>query len=660
MKLSAIGINPQMEKRFAEKGIDSVENLIMYLPRKYYDFSKETGILPETEVSSVVIKIESVKSYNKKTPLVLVRGKVASTGEAISVMFFNQDWVKNKIAPYVGRYAYAAGKISYNPDFNNYTINSPLVFDVNVSAAKRIYPVYSKIKGVSDNYLAEKLKLAIDNATAMAEPCPYKIVKEYNLLSIRETIHMLHFPQTMEQVTRAQDRILFNDLLYFALNIEANKREGCKESPFVLKDTKPLKAFKSILPFQLTEDQEKVVDELVDLASIGKRINSLIQGDVGCGKSIVAFLIMMMFAANGYQSVIMAPTQVLAKQHYDELRKIFDICGFNIVYLGSVSSMKAKDRKKILSEIASGEAQIIVGTHSVISDSVKYDNLALTITDEEHKFGVVQRNALTERSKEGVHAITMSATPIPRSLAQIVYGDGLQLNTIHTSPNGRLPVRTGIATGRDKIYRYITKEAKVGHQAYVVCPMIDQNDEMEGVKSVEEVYEEYSAALEPLGVKVARLTGKDSKEFTEQTIDDFKNNRVQVLVATTVIEVGVNVPTATTIVISNAERFGLSTLHQLRGRVGRGNVQSYCVLETDSDQQKAKDRLQIMCETTDGFKIAEADLKNRGAGDLLGTQQAGENKYVQLMLANPEKYKLAQSAAKEILDNNLKCSYLNA
>ena len=657
MELVNLNITPRMQKKLNAKGIFTVGDLLNFFPRKYNDFREETGILPENEISTVVFRIQDVAGFNNKTAMVMISGTTAA-GEKLSVLFFNQPWLRSKYVGFIGTYAFVAGKASYSEQYGNYSIMAPIVFETNITAGKKIHPVYSKINGVSDQYLRDKIKLAIDISTSVPEPCPYIIVDKYRLKSMRDAYYDLHFPKTMEQLERAIDRIVFNDLLWFALNIEMNKRFVSSESLYRIKRKEDLEEILAMVPFELTKDQMDTVMALLDTAYAGKRINALVQGDVGCGKTIIAFLLMMLFACNGFQSVLMAPTQVLAQQHYNELVRLFGMKDIGIVFLGSTSSMKASEKRTVMKRIESGEAKIVVGTHAAVGNAVRYNNLGLTITDEEHKFGVVQRNALIEKGKDGVHSISMSATPIPRSLAQVIYGDEIQLYSIRTMPAGRKPVITGLSTGREKIYRYIVKQAKKGYQAYVVCPMIEQNEDLDGVKSVDEVFEEFKAALTPHGVTVARLTGRDSKEETERTINDFKTGKIQVLVATTVIEVGVNVPTATTMVITSAERFGLSTLHQLRGRVGRSDVQSYCVLESENQTEKSITRLHVMCDTTDGFKIAEADLQSRGAGDLIGTQQAGSNKYVQLMLANPEKYKLAQEAARIILDNNLYCPML--
>lgn len=460
----------------------------------------------------------------------------------------------------------------------------------------------------------------------------------------------------MTQIEKAHDRLLLDDMVYFAMSNEYAARSSSIGSTFNIKTLGTIKEITENLPYQLTKDQKDTVNSMIQKVREGKRLNALVQGDVGCGKTIVAILMMAALAENGYQAVLMAPTQVLAKQHYADLCAILEPVGFHIAYLGS--NMKVKEKKAVLASIASGEANIIVGTHSVIGKSVEYKNLGITVTDEEHKFGVAQRAALVEKAAAGVHSITMSATPIPRTLAQVIYGSAIDLYTIQTMPAGRKPVVTGIATDEERIMRFVLSQKRKGHQCYVVSPMIDSSEDMAGVLSVEEVSREYEKWLKPYGVRIATLTGRDSKETTEETIQKFKDGAIDVLIATTVIEVGVNVPNATAMIITNAERFGLSSLHQLRGRVGRSSLQSYCVLQSNDQSEKAMQRLGAMVRTTNGFEIAEEDLKIRGAGDFLGTRQSGENKYMALMLAYPDKYKYALTLAKRILDDRKKCPLL--
>ena len=654
MNLSTLNVTTQKANQFQKKGIFTGEDLIQFLPRKYQDFTRETGILPDTEISCLTILINEVRTFHSKTPMMLASGVVEKTGENISIKWFNQNYMSGRIFNCKGRSVYVAGKVSYDDTYKNYSITAPLLFEPNLSEGPRVVPVYSKITGMSVEYLTEKIREASGISLLTEESCPYELVSQMKLLSRKEALYKLHFPVSMEHVRQGQERMLFDDLLYFAIRNEWALRSSAVGSQFSIKTLKGVKAIKDSLPYALTKDQDETVNSILDLIRQGKRINSLVQGDVGCGKSIVSFLMMVAMADSGYQAVLMAPTQVLARQHYADLCELVTPLGYKVAYLGG-SDMKKSEKNAVLKMIASGEANLIVGTHSVVAKGVEYANLAMTIADEEHKFGVAQRSALVEKASAGVHSITMSATPIPRSLAQVVYGNSVQLYTIKTMPHGRMPVNTGIATTKEKLYRFIVSQAKKGLQTYVVCPMIDQNEDMEGVKSVEEVRAEYQAALGPHGIRIETLTGKNKKAEVEDIVGRFKAGEVDVLIATTVIEVGVNVPTATTMVITNAERFGLSSLHQLRGRVGRGKHQSFCVLESETQTPDGLQRVNAMVETTDGFKIAEADLAIRGAGDFLGTRQSGDDKYMALMLAHPEKYETAQAIARQMLDDGTDC-----
>lgn len=654
MDLHELGITTQKVNQFASRGIHTAEDLANYLPRKYKDFTKETGILPPDQVSCIVVKVNKIETYNKKTPMTMAFCTEQKMGASVHVQWFNQKWLAKKLIPLVGHYVYLAGKAIYNEQYKNFSVASPELFEPNIQAGKRMYPVYRKVNGMSMDYLSDSIAKALAMPDATAETCPRDIIKAHGQVSRKEALWMLHQPRTVQDVQRGQERVLFDDLLFFAINTCWAERNSSKGSSFNIKTLRSYNTICKTLPYDLTEDQKKAIEGMVDHAREGRRINALVQGDVGCGKSIIAFCLMAIMADSGYQSVLMAPTQVLARQHYTDLQALVEPLGYKVGFLGG-SDMKKSEKTKLLAAIKSGEINMVVGTHAVIGKSVEYNRLGLTIADEEHRFGVQQRNALVEKAQEGVHAVSMSATPIPRSLAQVIYGDSIQLYTIKTMPSGRKPVTTGIATGREKIYNFVIREAQKGHQTYVVCPMIDKNEDMEGVKSVEEVSAEFRAALEPRGIRIETLTGKDDKARTEDVITRFKNGEVDVLISTTVIEVGVNVPTATMMVITNAERFGLSSLHQLRGRVGRGAFQSFCVLESEHPTEEGKMRLQAMCETTDGFKIAEADLKLRGAGDFLGTQQSGDNKYMALMLAYPEKYEVARQIARELLDRGEDC-----
>ena len=653
MNLSALGVTPAKAKQFAQKGIGSAEELLRYLPKTYRDYTKETGILPETEVSCIVMKVKRFQTSNGKVRTLKAVGSVEPSGEKLVVTWFNQNYLLERFQGVENRAAFVAGKLRYNAQYRQYECANPDLFEPNLSAAKRVFPVYPKIPGMGNDYLSGKIRLASGISELTGETLPYELVTRLGLLSMRETLYKLHFPQSMEQVRQGQRRLLFDDLLFFALQQEWSSRRSAAESLMRITNRGMMYDILSSLPYVLTDDQRTAVAAMLDRAEQGARINALVQGDVGCGKTIIAFLMMAAFAGSGYQTVLMAPTQVLARQHFKDLSPLLEPLGVEAVCLSC--GEKASERKKALEKIASGSARFVVGTRSLIAGDVRYANLALVITDEEHRFGVAQRGALVEKAAGGVHCITMSATPIPRSLAQVLYGSAVQLHTIRTMPRGRVPVRTGISAGRERIYQFLLSQTHKGHQAYVVCPRIERNEEKQTVKSVEEVSQEYIEALAPKGVRIATITGKDSREKAEQVIQAFQNRETDILISTTVIEVGVNVPNATVMVISSAEQFGLSSLHQLRGRVGRSQFQSYCILESEHMTEKGWERLKAMCETTDGFAIAEADLKIRGAGDFIGTRQSGENKYMALMLAYPEEYAQAQSIARELLEAGSDC-----
>ena len=654
MDLEVLGVKPAKIKQFEGKGIYTVADLLQYLPRAYKDLRRITGILPKDQVSLVCATVMSCerKPGNGKH-FVVAKVLVEPRNVEMSVLWFNMPWIVNQLRPLAERRqrVIIAGKI----DCNNYgySLVQPDIFEPYDDNVLRIYPVYRAISGMSSAYLEETMRSAISTGLQGSEVLPRDIVDASGEVSMPIALRYIHHPQTMEEVEQGRSRILFNDLLYFAIHNELNRSEVSAGSQYNIKTRSLVNKMIRSLPFQLTTDQQKAINDMIEHAEDGRRINALVQGDVGAGKSIIMFLMAAAFADSGYQAAIMAPTQVLAKQHYEAVVEMMEPYGIRTVFLDS--TLKKKERNEILKKIASGEAQIIVGTHSCIGKDVVYKDLALTVVDEEHRFGVKQRTAIVEKASRGVHSITMSATPIPRSLAKVVFGDNIQLHTIRSMPNGRKPVKTRVFKNQIGNMKFILKEVQAGHQAYVVCPMIEANEKAPGLKSVDQVTKEYTDFLGPHGVRIATLTGKTSKEETEETITRFKNDEIDVLIATTVIEVGVNVPNATVMIITNAERFGLSSLHQLRGRVGRSDLQSYCVLQSEDETPKGMARLQVMCDTTDGFKIAEADLEQRGAGDLLGTQQSGDNKYVSLMIANPEKYNYAVQVAKELIHRGSDC-----
>ena len=649
MVLDVLGVTPKKKKQFESRGINSVEDLLQYLPKAYRDYRSFTGILPHDQVSvllGTVVFCERRAGNGRQFVTAICR--IEPLNLELTVRWFNMHWVYQEIKSLADRHekVIIAGKVDFDSRYG-YGLNQPEVFEAYNEKLLRIYPVYRSISGMSSSYLEDMMHKAISVGLADSEILPRDILDAAGEAGMPAALRFIHMPNTMEEAEQGRSRILFNDLLYFAIQNELNRNEVSAGSQYNIKTRSLLKKIMESLPFSLTQDQEKAVREMLSYAEAGRRINALVQGDVGCGKTIICTLMAAAFADSGYQSVIMAPTQVLARQHYDSISSMLAPFGIRTAFLDS--SLKKRERDEVLQEIGNGSAQIIIGTHSCVGKDVVYKDLALAVVDEEHRFGVKQRTAIVEKAARGVHSITLSATPIPRSLAQVIYGDNIQLHTVRSMPSGRKAVKTRVFRNQTGNMKFVLKEVQAGHQAYVVCPMIENNEKVPGVKSVDQITKEYREFLEPQGVRIGSLTGKTSKEETSEIINSFKDGKIDVLIATTVIEVGVNVPNATVMIITNAERFGLSSLHQLRGRVGRGDLQSYCVLQSDDESPKGLARLQVLCDTTDGFQIAEADLAQRGAGDLLGTQQSGENKYVALMIANPDRYQYAIQVAKELI-----------
>lgn len=657
MYFDAIGVPDRKAQQFIRSGIMSVEDLVGYWPRKYNDRSGTTGVRNKDQESVFIMHVASVKLHRYAKTVVQATGTIADTGEAIRVTWFNQDYLYWTVKDYEGCEVLVCGKVSYCDGEGRYPpyyqVLAPQVFTPDIEGSLRIHPVYKKIKGMSEEYLISCIESALLKFHEFPENIPQQVLDEHNLVSRDTMVRTLHNPASGAALAAAVRRKNWEDLLYFALRIELDRRHMAVGSAFNLPTLRLMRTVQKSLPFELTTDQAAAINECIADIRAGRRLNALIQGDVGCGKTIVAVLLMTAFAENGLQAVLMAPTQLLAKQHYEYLKELLEPHGLSVAFV-SGKKLKAKEQRELESGLADGSIQIIVGTQALLSKNYQFKKLALIIEDEEHKYGVLQRKKLADKAAQGTHTIKMSATPIPRTLAQIIYGENLRLFCIHTKPSGRKPIATGIAKSEADVFRFIGYEVnKKGHQIYVVCPMITANTKMEGVASAEEVYEKYRKVLGEQGISTALVTGKTKKAEAEEILGRFARNEISVLVSTTVIEVGINVPNASTIVIQNAERFGLAQLHQLRGRVGRGSAAGVCVL---ASEERDNERLKALCESTDGFKIAEMDLQLRGAGELIGCQQSGSEYYLSLALLYPEEYRSAQKAAAELLDSDEECS----
>ncbi|MFR3460259.1 MAG: ATP-dependent DNA helicase RecG [Anaerobutyricum soehngenii] len=631
-----------------KRKMETVEDVCQLFPSKYYDFSfinpLNTSRLDKNY--AFVCKLVSYE-LKKQSSIYIVRCTLHDiyTQNELCVSWFGTTEMYNVLKKdyHPGDTCFIGGKLKASNKKNLFFMSNPIIFKkYDEESDCHIYTAYEKIRGISESNFERIINDCLEHAT-IPDKVPRELLHKYNLMSKDEAIREMHKPSSVEGVKKAKYRLNIDDLLYFALQLEEKKRNLPAGSVYGIHSLAITTKIIKNLPFQLTKDQKSAYEELVNRIRSGKRLNALIQGDVGCGKTILAFLLMFVMADNGFQSVLLAPTQVLASQHYNELKEMAAQYNIDVVYIAN--GLKKKEREAILKSIEDGSALMIVGTHSVLSKEVKFHDLGLSITDEEHRFGVLQREEITTKAKAGMHTVTMSATPIPRSLSDVLLSTTEVFN-IQSMPNGRKPIQTAICASQNTIFQFIKKEIEKGHQAYVVCPLIeDKQGVMEGILSVEQTYTEYANIFGKNAVAV--LNGKMNEDETEKVIRSFKNGEIKILVSTTVVEVGVNVSNATVIVINNAERFGLASLHQLRGRVGRGNSQGYCILNSVHKNNK---RLLALCKYKNGFQIAESDYALRGSGNILGTEQSGSNYYVELSMKYPDLFSELQKYAKKYMD----------
>lgn len=646
MLLEEAGVAKRTVTALNKKKVYTVDDLLRCIPRKYLDYRE---IVPFSDAvgkdCAIAGYIQSAgkKEGNGRPQQIDIDLVEETSGQMVKIYYFGTPYIWEHICKLIHKEVIVCGKIS-NGKFG-YSITNPYRISDKELFHGTIIPVYSKMKGVSEDMLKKLIKTYIKD---LSDPIEENVISRAKLFGYKEALQELHYPTNFERIQQARKRLAFNDLLFFSMQLQEDA-DKIGHNGIKIDTVEETVNRLDKLPFQLTEDQAVTLNHIRDNMKSGVRTDALIQGDVGCGKTIVAFLSMSMMAENGYQSAIMAPTEILAHQHYDGFCKSFPDLASKAVFLSG--SMKVKEKKEALSKIVAGEALFVIGTHSVISKNVMFYKLGLVITDEEHRFGTEQRDMLMEKGNEGVHIITMSATPIPRSIAAVMYGENKAIYEIKSMPDGRIPVQTAINNNQQKIFDFAEKQLKENRQIYVVCPLVDEAEEgssSRGMDSVQDVYERYRLYFETIGYKTGKLFGKQDSSEKAANIKAFEENKVQILVSTTVVEVGLNVPNASLIIIHNAERFGLATMHQLRGRVGRGGGKSYCILKSD---QRDNERLLTMVNTTDGFKIAEEDMKQRGIGDLIGTKQSGKNHNMDLMLSYPNFYKAVKKYARWMLES---------
>ena len=537
------------------------------------------------------------------------------------------------------------GFIEYKEDMGIYSVMNPQVVSDRLDDFDGYVLQYGQVKGITPERYKDIIRRSYDGISSL-DFIPTSVCEQFDIPSFKDSAYMMHFPKSYWHIKKANLRATVEDLLYLAVKMQLQSSPSDHVHGVVMNDFSLMRSYTDSLPYELTGDQKKCINQLFMKMKNGSCVNSLVQGDVGTGKTAVAFCLMLIAASNGYQSALAAPYTTLAAQHYRDMSEIAERLGIQVAFL--TSDVKGKKKKNELERIRSGEAKIIIGTHSIFSKDVVYDNLALIIQDEEHKFGVVHRDNFREKAIPGFHQVTMSATPIPKSIAATIYGDEMNVISIIDKPANRIPVQTAVCKNDVTALQFMEKQIREGHQCYVVCPSIDKNEKNESLASIEEKEKIYRRYLEDRGFSLAVVTGKLKAAEKQQIMSDYTAGKIDVLMATTVIEVGINVPNATVIVITGAERFGFSTLHQLRGRVGRGAYKSYCILQTDESNEK----LDFLCGTTDGFEIAQKDLELRGPGSLFGEKQSGDNYYISLMLANEELYQKIKPVAKSLCSNN--------
>lgn len=642
------GVGEKRAKLFNSLGIFCVDSLIHFYPRKYEDWSASKNLEAVKSGETVSIKatlITPVKEAMIRRGLTLFKCKFSDGENVISVTIFNNKYLAKSLRIYEDYYLY--GKIEKS--LLNFSMNSPKIEKAeNILAIQPVYPAKEKLTSRS---ISKIMKTALDELGEIEETLDDEIMQKYSLISLDKAIKNIHFPNSADDYLPARKRLIFEELLTLQLGLLKLKSNKKSETALVIKDDYSSE-FEKLLPFNLTNAQKRTISECLQDMKSKYPCNRLVQGDVGSGKTAVAASLIYSVIKNGYQATMMAPTEILATQHYESLLKILAPAGINIRLL--TGSTPAKEKKKIKKALFDGEIDLIIGTHALIQNDVEFKNLALVITDEQHRFGVKQRAQLAEKG-EDVHTIVMSATPIPRTLGLILYGD-LDISILDELPPGRQEIRTDVVDSRyhKRLYKFIKDAIARGEQCYIVCPAVEENET--NIKSAEELADELANG-EFKGYNLGILHGKMKPKDKEAIMKSFASGKVSLLVATTVVEVGVDVPNATIMVIENAERFGLSTLHQLRGRVGRGNKKSYCVLVSDAKGETARERLMTMKKYSDGFKIADTDLKLRGPGDFFGSRQHGlpELKIAD-MVEDMDTLQNAQECAKSILRNDFSLS----
>ena len=613
------GVGPAFAKKFEKLGVTTIRELLLCYPRKYIDYTKPYTVVSapydvDSCVRATVLQKEPVRRI--KGGRALVRVLAADDSGVLGLSWFNTPYVADKLI--IGQTYYFEGRIGGT--MTRRELLHPLVRTEAQVAASPFVAVYPGTEGLPAARQAACAHAALQYVDELADPLPPELLTRYRMPTKAQAVRSIHAPQSAEDLTGARRRLIFEELYMLQIGIFLLRSHGRSKTSAPMHEM-DLAPFWGSLPYAPTGAQKRSAEEIVHDLCGEVPMNRLLQGDVGSGKTLVAAAAIWFAAQNGWQSAMLAPTEILARQHAATLADRLEPFGVNVTLL--VGGMKAKEKKVALEAIADGRAGLVVGTHAVLTDSVEFKNLGLAIVDEQHRFGVRQRGLLAGKA-QSPHLLVMSATPIPRTLGLLMYGD-LDISVLDELPPGRKPIKTWFITGKKRrdMYGFIEKQLAAGHQAYVVCPAIEENEMAADMQAVKKYYTETVCPLLP-NRRIGLLHGKMKPKEKDEVMLKFKAGELDVLVSTTVIEVGVNVPNATVMMIENAERFGLAQLHQLRGRVGRGDKQSYCIMVNASGNKEKNRRLEVLNKSNDGFYIASEDLKLRGPGDLFGIRQSGD------------------------------------
>ncbi len=653
------GIGDKTAQLLHKLEIDTVEDLLLFYPRRY-DLYTPAVTVSEAE-EDMIAAIEGVLSDYAVVRRIRQLTITASAfrdmdGKRVQISWYNMPYLKQQLQK-GDRYIFR-GKLSKKG--NGYLMEQPALYRVEAYAEKlhQMQPVYALTKGLSNNLMIKAVKQALSMHVLEPEYLPASLRSAYGLAEYNFAVENIHFPSDQEAWRLARRRLVFDEFFFFISVLRSFKNQTAEQkNAYVITDHTAAKQLQAHLPYTLTPAQQHVWEEIRRDMAGTKTMNRLIQGDVGCGKTIIAVLALCSVAQQGYQGAFMVPTEVLARQHLGSITELLKQAGlpYHVVLL--TGSMTAKEKRDAYEKIASGMADIVIGTHALIQEKAVYRNLALVITDEQHRFGVRQRENLMKKGMEP-HVLVMSATPIPRTLAIILYGD-LDISIIDTMPANRIPIKNCVVTAdyRPRAYAFIEKEVRKGRQAYVICPLVEASEMMDGEDVV--TYTQKLQHALPQDISVGMLHGKMRPADKNRIMEEFAAGRIQVLVSTTVVEVGVDVPNATVMMVENAERFGLAALHQLRGRVGRGKEQSYCIFISTNRKKETMERLEILSQSNDGFHIASEDLRLRGPGDLLGIRQSGDMEFhLADIYQDAELMKAASEAASRYEKGELECTEL--